>query len=235
MSSPPEAQEPGVAFVAAHFDGILGFGYPNIAVNGIPPFFQQAVASGAIAEPVFAFYLAKDASAPSGGELTLGGVDPTHYTGEFTYTPVTIPGYWQFAVDSLQVDGSPMLGAFKAIADTGTSLLALPKADLANIIAKVPGVQELPGTGEYLVPDCSKASEMPSLTFTIEGKPFTLTGDDYVLKVTAQGVTECLLGMSGIDVPPPRGPLWILGDVFLRKYYTKFDYGNNRLGFATAK
>eukprot|EP00962_Isochrysis_galbana_P050028 scaffold21487_cov105-Isochrysis_galbana.AAC.14 len=63
---------------------------------------SQAVASGAVKEPVFAFYLAKDASAPSGGELTLGGVDPAHYTGVFTYTPVTIPGYWQFTVDSLQ-------------------------------------------------------------------------------------------------------------------------------------
>jgi hypothetical protein len=71
-----------------------------------PPSPRQAVASGAVKDPVFAFYLAKDASAPSGGELTLGGVDPAHYTGAFTYTPVTIPGYWEFAVDSLQARGT---------------------------------------------------------------------------------------------------------------------------------
>lgn len=55
-----------------------------------------------------------------------------------------------------QVGGAPFSGAFKAIADTGTSLLALPKADLATLIAKLPGVKELPGTGEYLIPDCTK-------------------------------------------------------------------------------
>jgi hypothetical protein len=72
------------------------------------------------------------------------------------------------------VDGAPFSGAFKAIADTGTSLLALPKADLTEIIAKLPGVKELPGTGEYLVPDCTKVSggdPPPPLRVSPAGEP----------------------------------------------------------------
>jgi len=28
--------------------------------------------------------------------------------------------------------------------------------------------------------------------------------------------------------------MWILGDVFMRVYYTKFDWGNKKIGFAKA-
>lgn len=49
-----------------------------------------------VKEPVFSFWLNRDASdGENGGELVFGGVDPNHFKGEHTYTPVTRKGYWQ--------------------------------------------------------------------------------------------------------------------------------------------
>eukprot|EP00401_Gymnodinium_catenatum_P051996 CAMPEP_0117487572 /NCGR_PEP_ID=MMETSP0784-20121206/16065_1 /TAXON_ID=39447 /ORGANISM="" /LENGTH=383 /DNA_ID=CAMNT_0005282225 /DNA_START=141 /DNA_END=1292 /DNA_ORIENTATION=- len=208
----------GMAYRVGKFDGILGLGWDSISVGGVPTLMTALVASGQLDEPVFGFYLGDNTV----GELEFGGVDPNHYSGEFTHVPLSTETYWGVQLDDAKLGGKSVSTSTKAIVDSGTSLLAGPTSDVQSI-ADILGATSVMGKA-YAV-DCSK--DLPELTFTLGGSDFTLTKQDLILQ---QSGSQCILGLMGIEVP--AGPLWILGDVFMRKYYVKFDWGQKRLGFA---
>merc|ERR1711934_544605 len=220
----------GPAFTIGHFDGICGMGLDDISVDGVKTPVRALADGGVLDANVFAFYLGSGGAA---GELVLGGVDSKHYTGEFSSLPVQemVPGrvgYWEIKMDSFEIDGKNMVDSSKAIVDSGTSLLAVPSAAIKSIAKSVGAKTVLPippFNREYTI-DCD--SEGPAIDVVLGGNKYSLEKKDYII----DDAGSCLFGMTGLDVPAPAGPLVILGDVFMRAHYVKFDLDNKQLGFA---
>jgi len=214
----------GAAFLAGKFDGILGLAFPVLSTGKVPTVFQNMCERNLVDECVFAFYLGN--SEEDLGELTFGGVNTDLFTGEFDYVPLTKPTYWQIDMEGMSIKGKSVTDVRAAIVDSGTSIITGPSEDIAEI-AEAVGAFELGNTGEYLT---TCGGKKPDIDIKINGKTYTLTPEDYLIP----DGSICLLGFMGLDIPSPTGPLWILGDVFMRKYYTVFDYTNQRVGIALA-
>lgn len=212
----------GSAYKLGKFDGILGLGFDSISVQGATTWFHEAIIQNLVSQPVFAFYLGDYAP----GELVFGGYDTAHYTGDITYINLLSATYWEITLSGVTIGGSSYTSATKAIVDSGTSLITGPAADIKKI-ADLVNATVVAGV-EYIV-NCN--TDFPTINFNLNGNVFSLSGKEYIL----QSGTECILAMEGLDIDAPTGPLWILGDVFMRKYYTIFDYTNQRVGIALAK
>ncbi|RDB22736.1 Vacuolar aspartic protease [Hypsizygus marmoreus] len=197
-------KEPGLAFAFGKFDGILGL----------------------IDEPVFSFRVGP--SEEDGVKATFGGIDSSAYKGKITYVPVRRKAYWEVELEKVSFgDDDLELENTGAAIDTGTSLIALP-TDMAEMLNTQIGAKKS-WNGQYQV-DCSKVPGLPELSFYFGGKPYPLKGSDYILEV--QGT--CISAFTGLDINLPGGSLWIIGDVFLRKYFTVYDLGRNAVGFAVS-
>ncbi|ATY66780.1 vacuolar protease A [Cordyceps militaris] len=218
--------EPGLAFAFGRFDGILGLGYDTISVNHMVPPFYQMIKQKLLDEPVFAFYLGSE---EEGSEAVFGGVDKNHYEGKIEYIPLRRKAYWEVDFDAIAFGKEVAeLENTGVILDTGTSLNTLP-SDLAELLNKEIGAKKGFG-GQYTI-DCAARDKLPDITFTLAGSNYTLPATDYILELGG----SCVSTFTPLDMPPPAGPLAILGDAFLRRYYSVYDLNKNAVGLARAK
>lgn len=228
-------KEPGLTFAMARFDGIMGLGYDTISVQGVVPPFYNLISQKLVKDPIFSFYLAKTPAKqsvtsdedPIGGSLVFGGMEKDRFEGPMTYAPVVRKGYWEVSLDSFGIGGQDIGVKGTAAIDTGTSLIAVPKAIAQAINGAIGAKQGFRGVWSV---ECDSVPDMPPVTFTFGGHEYKLEASDYILNTGG----SCISPFMGINIPHLKN-LWIVGDAFLRKYYTTFDMGKNRVGFALAK
>ena len=87
--------------------------------------------------------------------------------------------------------------------------------------------------------DCDEMDKLPNMMFKIGGDEYILEPQDFILKFEGDEKnsqsTVCVLAVSSMGANENFQNTWILGDVFLKKYYSIYDMGNLRVGFAQAK
>jgi len=211
----------GVSFLAAKFDGILGMGFRSISVSHVITVFEALYEQQQISEAAFSFYLSKTAGSET-SRLVLGGINSDYYTGPMRFYPLISETYWVIAMDEFKVNGTSIKAA-KGIMDTGTSLIVGSKSIIDQINALIGTVDS----------SCKGIESLPDVTVTIGGDDYVLSPQDYVLQAGLAGYTQCLSGFMAMDLPWPDTV--ILGDVFLKTYYTLFDMTHKKIGLAKAK
>lgn len=208
--------EPGLSFVVA-----LGLAFESISVDHITPFWYNVISQGVLAQNIFSFFLTNQANSNSAAVLALGGVDMSKMTGPTTWVNPHPTTYWEFQIDGISAAGkSYAASGSPAICDSGTLLIAGPMLTVTNLNTALGAVPT--GSGPAIFPSCNVTLSLPNVVVSIGGQPqpFTLTPNDYVIQETMLGQTACLSGFMGTDLPAKLGPLWILGDVFIRLYYS---------------
>ncbi|KAM9111187.1 renin [Megaptera novaeangliae] len=224
---------PLIPFMLAKFDGVLGMGFPAQAIEGVTPVFDHILSQRVLKEDVFSVYYSRN-SHLLGGEIVLGGSDPQYYQENFHYVSVSKTGSWQIRMKGVSVRSTTLLceEGCMVVVDTGASYISGPTSSL-RLLMETLGAKEL-STDEYVV-NCNQVPTLPDISFHLGGRAYTLTSADYVLQDPYNSDDLCTLALHGLDVPPPTGPVWVLGASFIRKFYTEFDRRNNRIGFALAR
>jgi len=216
-------EEADAPFADLAFDGVMGLSPTSPDAKEFN-LLQSLLAKRKHA--MFGVYLAATSSSVSaGGELIMGGFRKERMAEELFWAPVSAEGSWQVSVDDITINGEPLKmcakGGCEAGVDTGSSLVLLPGNILGSIMSKLD-----------LGDDCSKIdkSRPPKIGFMVKGHALELHMEDYI-EQTEDGCELLLASANGNG----KGPNLILGYPFLRRFYTVFDHGESRIGFALAK
>ncbi|RKO97164.1 hypothetical protein CXG81DRAFT_7919, partial [Caulochytrium protostelioides] len=213
-------------------DGLLGLGYPSLAIDAtetpVETFWEAANKAGI--PSIFGMYLqAATTTNESGGMITIGGFDEQYYDKEkIMWNTVVRQAYWEIKAPRVLLGRQVIQESsdLTAIVDSGTSLLVVPDQILSAVAAETKARLD---SGLHMV-DCALMQTAPPLIFHLGNGIITLEAKDYIQQDYAD-TNVCVLTMmsSGKLFTTPT---IIMGDTVMKTQYTIFDMENHRVGFA---
>ena len=203
--------------------GILGLSFPSLSNLNHKPIFDNIISQNLLSKNYFSFYLA-DQNEESQSQIIFG--EPSHkfYKGSITWHKVSEESYWQVQMKDIRINDQNLnlcpLDGCKLVIDTGTSIITGPEEDLSVVLDKIE------------LNSCQDLSNLPNVAFKIDDVYYELNPKEYLIFAKVGDRTLCKKAFMPLNIPEPRGPLWVLGDIFLRKYFVVFDRDNKRIGIA---
>jgi len=228
-----ETQSPDL-FGNTGITGIFGMGAAGAGTVRSTPFFQNLITQKKISQSMFSLFLTPKAIGKA--EMTWGGTNPAKYVGAINYVPVNSRfGDWNITFDGVTVNGrKSKVGRRWGIADSGTSNMVAPEQDANEIYGMIsPDIKMLDTKdqwGAYGIL-CSEIPKLNStLTFTIGAKQYTIPSQELSVGPFPgkEGYCQTLINTM-------RDPMWIIGASLMKYYYTVWDTGNKRMGWANVE
>lgn len=220
-------------------DGILvrstqGLGYMALS-NNVPTLMDTLYNQGAIPAKVLGVFLSnsEDRSSPQ-SSVSIGGYDPSPYAkGSLRFTPNLYPkvGFWTVGLKAVSFGEVRLqLKTRIAIFDTGASLIGAADSDFDAVSSWFATKFGCESKNSFIACDCTAhpISTFPNITFNIGGFETKLTGPQYLSAYRSSGQLICM-----VLITSSFQDFWILGDSFLRQFYTVYDMDNNQIGFAS--
>ena len=235
-----------MGFKAIKFNAIVGLAYPALAQNQVTPLFDNLMQTKSLTKNLFAFYMVDELEEKYGlkSSLTFGFYDTKKFKGEIQWHPILFKYMFGLKLDGIKVNGKPVdLGCGEkqclVTVDSGTSHLGVPGWAYERLKGKLP-------LRSHGMP-CAASEEFGDLTYIINGKDYPIPNHswtfepepaskkfmekkpDQIAAQVGEGKKMCRGAIRDRDL---RKDMFVLGDIFMREYYTIFDRDNDRVGLA---
>ncbi|GFE52989.1 eimepsin [Babesia ovis] len=246
------------------FDGLVGLGFPDatsIDNKDMIPLVDNIVKQKLLNRNLVAFYMSKDPKQP--GSLSFGSIDPKYVLPGHSpwWFPVVSTDFWEIELDSLLIDGEPvkLQEKYNAAIDTGSSLISGPSNVVGPLLEKLPLAEDCSNIGEmptvsFVFVDMNGRKIKFDLSpddYVVRIDPYADDGSDLLAKTdtepkeTKDGETkdldnhgsknnQCIVGIMAMDVPKPKGPLFVMGVNFINRYMAIFDRDSMAVGLVPA-